>query len=122
MLSAPIFYTLYYHYDFFAPWSTWLMEKWDITPKFIMAISLAFVMYKGMKSRKSKIPAFTYRVASSTMRFIRGFILGIWNFIIYSMIALLLSYTGVSVLAAGAIFLVTYIIALIIILIVGLIQ
>ena len=119
MLSAPIFYTLYYHYDFFAPWSTWLMEKWDITPKFIMAISLAFVMYKGMKSRKSKIPAFTYRVASSTMRFIRGFILGIWNFIIYSMIALLLSYTGVSVLAAGAIFLVTYIIAMIIILIAG---
>lgn len=122
MLSAPIFYTLYYHYDFFAPWSTWLMDKWDITPKFIMGISLAFVMYKGIKSRKSKIPAFTYRVASSTMRFIRGFILGIWNFILYSMIALLLSYTGVSVIAAGAIFLVTYIIALIIILIIGLIQ
>lgn len=119
ILSAPIFYVLYTQYDFFAPWSSWMLDKWNISTTLITIISLIFVMYNGMKSRKRKMPPFTYRSPSTAMRFIRGFILGIWHFIVYSAVTLLLAHIGILPLVAGAMLLAITIIAMIIILIAG---
>ena len=96
-----------------------MLDKWNISTVLITIISLIFVMYNGMKSRKRKIPPFTYRSPSTAVRFIRGFMLGIWNFIVYPTVALLFAYIGILPLAAGAMLLVITIIAMIIILIAG---
>lgn len=73
-----------------------------------------------MKDCKKNLPEFAYKVASPLRRFIRGFIVGIWNFIISTAFAILLTYIGITALACKVLFLAFTIVMMIVIIIVGL--
>ena len=83
-------------------------------------MSLIFVIYCSMKDCKRSLPKFAYKVASPLRRFLRGFIVGIWNFIIFTIFAILLTYIGVTSLVGKVIFLAFTIVMMIVIIIVGL--
>ena len=119
ILLAPLIYTLY-ESGFYAPWTDWLIDKFDNTSIGMLMMSLIFVIYCSMKDCKKNLPKFAYKVASPLRRFFRGFIVGIWNFIIFTIFALLLTYIGVTSLVGKVIFLAFTIVMMIVIIIVGL--
>ncbi len=102
---APVFYMFYEHLQFFAPWSTWMMEEWEMPVEVLLFMALVFVLFFGMRSRKAKLPKFSYKAASSFSRFFRGCMVGVGNSIYYTVAALLLSYIGILQLAVGAVML-----------------
>lgn len=119
ILLAPLIYTLY-ESGFYAPWTDWLIDKFDNTSIGMLMMSLIFVIYCSMKDCKRSLPKFAYKVASPLRRFLRGFIVGIWNFIIFTIFAILLTYIGVTSLVGKVIFLAFTIVMMIVIIIVGL--
>ena len=119
LLIAPLLHTLY-ESGFYAPWTDWLIDKFDNTSIGMLMMSLIFVMYCSMKDCKKNLPEFAYKVASPLRRFIRGFIVGIWNFIIFTAFAILLTYIGITALACKVLFLAFTIVMMIVIIIVGL--
>ena len=119
ILLAPLIYTLY-ESGFYAPWTDWLIDKFDNTSIGMLMMSLIFVIYCSMKDCKRSLPKFAYKVASPLRRFFRGFIVGIWNFIIFTIFAILLTYIGVTSLVGKVIFLAFTIVMMIVIIIVGL--
>lgn len=119
ILLAPALYTLY-ESGFYAIWTDWLIDKFDNTSIGMLMMSLIFVMYCSMKYCKKNLPKFAYKVASPLRRFFRGFIVGIWNFIIFTVFAILLTYIGVTSIVGKVLFLAFTIVMMIVILIVGL--
>ena len=119
ILLSPLIYTLY-ESGFYAPWTDWLIDKFDNTSIGMLMMSLIFVIYCSMKDCKRSLPKFAYKVVSPLRRFLRGFIVGIWNFIIFTIFAILLTYIGVTSLVGKVIFLAFTIVMMIVIIIVGL--
>ena len=77
---SPLLFALY-EAEFYAVWTSWMIEKFDTTTIGLMLVSIIYVMYFGMKSCKNNLPKFAYQVASPLSRFVRGFLVGMSNFI-----------------------------------------
>lgn len=104
LLVAPILYLLYETFGFFAPWTAWAIEEIDMTSDLTTAASLVTILWFSMRLPKSGLPKFSYQVASSTRRFIRGFIYGLYRALLCSAIVLLGTYTGAIFLLWGVVF------------------
>ncbi len=117
ILMGPVFYTLYDHLNFFAPWTNWLMEWGSLGSEYLMILSVIFVLFIGMFNKESSIPEFTYRVASPISRFLRGFLLGIGNTLFFSAITIIIAYIGVLQLFGIAIYYAFHILGFILVLI-----
>lgn len=121
LLIAPLLLTLY-ESGFYAPWTSWLMDKLDIGVLGMMLLSVVFVMYYSMRYCKRDLPGFAYRVASPLRRFIRGFVTGIGISIYLGALSVILTYVGITVLACKVVWIGITIVAFIIIIIAGLVQ
>ena len=104
MLVSPAMHILYDTFGFFAPWTAWALEEIDMTNDLTTAASIITILWLSMRSRKSGLPKFSYRVASSAGRFIRGFIIGTYRLMTSTIIVLLGTYTGIILLLWGAVF------------------
>ena len=121
MLLAPLLHTLY-ESGFYAPWTSWLMDKLNIGVLGMMLLSVVFVMYYSMRYCKRDLPGFAYRVASPLRRFIRGFIIGIGISIYVGVLSVILTYIGITVLACKVVWIGITIVIFIIMIITGLVQ
>ena len=117
VLMAPVFYTLYEHINFFAPWTNWLRDFCPLSSSFLMILSVIFVLFTGMLNKESSIPQFTYRVASPISRLALGFLLGICNTLFFSAIMTIIAYIGLLQLFGTAIYYIFYLAAFILLLI-----
>ncbi len=118
---APLLYTLY-ESEFYAIWTHWIIDKFNIRIVSMMLLSLIFVMYYSMRFCKEGMPEFAYKVASPISRFIRGFMVGTGKFIFFATIAIILTYIGITPIACQLIYLAFTIIFMIIFLIVGIFK
>jgi hypothetical protein len=118
---APLLYTLY-ESEFYAMWTHWIIDKFNIRTASMMLLSLIYVMYYSMRFCKEGMPEFAYKVASPISRFIRGFIVGTGKFIFFAAIAIILTYVGITPIACQLIYLAFTIVFMIIFLIVGIFK
>ncbi len=122
MLSIPLFIQLFDTFDFFAIWTKWIMDACDVNADFVVVISSILVLFLGMQSRKSMPPKFSYRVVSPVRRFLRGFIVGVCDFLKWFAIVAIGGYLGIVHLVGGLFMLCLSIIGFIILIILGLIS
>lgn len=99
-----------------------MIEKFDTTTIGLMLVSIIYVMYFGMKSCKNNLPKFAYQVASPLSRFVRGFLVGMSNFIYFAAIAIILTFVGITPLICKLLYLAFAIVMMIVLLIAGLVQ
>ena len=118
---APLLYALY-EVEFYAVWTSWLIDKLDTTTIGLMMVSMIYVMYSSMRSCKKDLPKFAYQVASPLSRFVRGFLVGMSSFVYFAAIAIILTYIGITPLVCKLLYLAFAIVMMIIIVIIGLIQ
>lgn len=117
ILIAPIFFTMYEDFAFFAPWSAMMNDKFGLSPGFLMVVSIFFLIFVGIRRRNDIIPEYTYKVTSPLKRFVRGFIYGVGHSIFYTAIILICAYIGPLQIVAGLINLCIYIILFVIVII-----
>jgi len=118
---SPLLFALY-EAEFYAVWTSWMIEKFDTTTIGLMLVSIIYVMYFGMKSCKNNLPKFAYQVASPLSRFVRGFLVGMSNFIYFASIAIILTFVGITPLICKLLYLAFAIVMMIVLLIAGLVQ
>lgn len=122
LLSIPLFIQLFDTLDFFAVWTKWVMAEAEVNADLVVALSVILMMYFGMQSRKSMPPRFSYRVVSPMRRFIRGFLVGVFDSLKWFALVAIGTYLGIVHLIGGVIALCLSIIGFIILVILGLIS
>ncbi len=122
ILSIPAFFFVYDTLDFFAIWSKWFMEQCEFNADVMVTFSFILTVICSMQSRKSMPPKFSYKVASPFRRFLRGALVGTFDFVKVFLAVIVGAYLGIVQLIGGAVLLVFFIIGFIILIILGLIS
>lgn len=102
-LFAPLMYLIYTHFDFYAPWSRWLMNWLEIRTELMMGISYLFILFASMKFYRFELPPSSILVASPRVRFMKGLGYGFGWFFFFALLAVLMSFFGVMPLLTWAV-------------------
>ncbi len=94
VIFVPMLYLIYSHFDFLAPWTRWFIAKTDLSMELLMLGSVLYILLASMKYQKFDLPPSSYRIASSQLRFMRGFVLGIGWFFHFFLATIVMTYFG----------------------------
>lgn len=119
---SPLLYLLYGPYKFYAFWSSWLMDKFNLSAGHLMLFTIIAIMFVTIKFVIPNIPESAHRVASPSKRFLYGFKIGTFSYIFLALAAALLSYFGILQVATSAAMLVLKIVIFIVMLVMFLLS
>lgn len=95
LFASPFILTIYEQGKLFAPWSHWIIEKFELSPALLALFTIIAIGVFGVKYHRQTPPAFAYKVASPLLRFVLGIVVGVVTFAYFSIVLWAAAYIGV---------------------------